>query len=413
MGKYVDQLKTDGYIELFFATRKTGLIYAGKRNITVNLFSNPSCSDEYVIGKEEEDFGILSMYFRDFYYRHSVVETEFGKLDGVVNKTNRSFLLFIPEKCVFIGCKDINEYLSQVFVLEESNSSSIYYRGQSSFQSWLPSLYRHQEWVDSESELNEIVIAKHVDEFSNCTTAIERLIKLKHFNQPSRLLDIVKNPLMALYFACSSAKSNGTDALVAAIFSKKMIPEKNSRNSDTVIELASLSNNRKIKEYEYSNEMCNSNDCQSCVKKELHSIDEKSKKCKNCSFLSFLSEQSHQCKKESGIESYWDDISADKLCQCIIVHPSMNNIRIIHQQGLFILCGFNYKNKYLPPDEYYGFFDNDQCHRVYFRIKKADVSSILFKLDKLGINESQVYFDLEKTIEYERNKVLKNGNNPK
>lgn len=38
--------------------------------------------------------------------------------------------------------------------------------------------------------------------FRNCKTAIEKLEIMQHYGIPIRLLDITRNPLVALYFAC-------------------------------------------------------------------------------------------------------------------------------------------------------------------------------------------------------------------
>ena len=122
-----------------------------------------------------------------------------------------------------------------------------------------------------------------MDEFITCKSTIERLIKLKHFNQPSRLLDIVANPLMALYFACESSVENNSSGIVSAIFSDGK-DEKYTLYSDTVILLSNIS---KV-------------DMKKCFMSIGSEYEDSSKR-------EFLDELSHQSRVEIGIDSYFRD----------------------------------------------------------------------------------------------------------
>lgn len=147
--------------------------------------------------------------------------------------SRRYILIHDFNKCIIEYCSSLTDYLKRVFSLKKDHAGiNIYYRGQASHYSWIPSLYRNDAWVKKEYEMNMKVLSKHVTEFINCHTTIEKLIKLKHYNQPSRLLDIVENPLMALYFACESSKRENSSGMVAAFFQnlqKKSIPSKATR----------------------------------------------------------------------------------------------------------------------------------------------------------------------------------------
>lgn len=154
--------------------------------------------------------------------------------------------IFNKEECEITKCDSVIEYLTKLRDSKMStgvglNYKNKYFRGQASFYSWIPSLFREEEWARNEAVLNARVISRHVAEFKDCHSTIERLIKLKHYNQPSRLFDIVKNPLMALYFACDGGLQNKCDGMVSVLFSSPK-NEKYSVLSDTVIELSAISN---------------------------------------------------------------------------------------------------------------------------------------------------------------------------
>ena len=52
------------------------------------------------------------------------------------------------------------------------------------------------------------MIASYPNFFSDCTTALDYLVVLQHYSFPTRLLDFTENPLVALYMACATEKSD-------------------------------------------------------------------------------------------------------------------------------------------------------------------------------------------------------------
>ena len=383
-----EQLELDGYIEIYYKKIKNS-------DYEYYFYRNPSKKGD--TEKTDLEF-INALLGNQILFNTGSVDFD-GKTYSVKVNKNKSLIRIINnDKCELIECRDINEFLDAIKELKESEpNTNIYFRGQASYYSWIPSLYREDKWIENEFRLNAEVISKHVDEFITCKSTIERLIKLKHFNQPSRLLDIVANPLMALYFACESSVENNSSGIVSAIFSDGK-DEKYTLYSDTVILLSNIS---KV-------------DMKKCFMSIGSEYNDSSKR-------EFLDELSHQSRVEIGIDSYFrDDFNSedkllsdkindalDKLKNCIVIHPELNNPRIIQQQGMFILCGFDVSNsKTLPIESYNNLFLTSDKKRIYFLFSDKAMKNIKAELDSYGINKSQVYFDLEKTIEYEKNKVL-------
>lgn len=421
----IDQLQRDKYIEVYLRSirEKTNLITNNGGVPRFSMYFSPNRTNVQKIKSDDQGFGLLLDWIisswdkskNEINYKNETLIIEF------LDKAKTHIRVSYKDKCEFIECSNVESLLGKISSLSRAHSNqNLYYRGQASHYQWIPSLYREPAWVENEAALNAKVISRHVEDFQDCHTTIEKLIKLKHFNQPSRLYDIVANPLMALFFACESGIRDKSDGMIAIIYSDPS-NEKYSVLSDTVIELSSLSNVSRFQQLNkhciHINNTCRKKDsdkcsCLQCCSQPAKMLQERSFVCEECEenyngcgVSIFLSELAHQCKKESGIESYWDDVTLEKIDQCIVVHPELNNARIIQQQGLFILCGLNSKNPYEPPVSLYTFFgDDNNAKRTFLYIPNDSLHKCNTELIRLGINRSQVYFDLEKTIEFEKEK---------
>lgn len=308
-------------------------------------------------------------------------------LKEILKKENFDFFSFLcyNNEAQFKLIYSLTDYVKNIQdkQLLLSIKNNLFFRGQCLKWAILPSLFREKEWVSSEAKLNEIVISDRPNDFNDCKTPFENLVRLKHYDQPSRLLDLTSSPLNALFFACDSGVKNSEPGIVYYSFSKKD-EEKYSSISDTVTMLTAITKTV--------------NKCSECEIKPCPIKGEPIGECK------LIPEIRYQVKKLSSSDN-WDDLTLDKLDQCIIVRPPMNTNRIVQQHGLFVMCGRNNIDYNLSPVSLENFFmDNGSVSGVV--VPSFLNKAILNELDRFGVNEYYIYGDLEKKIKVEKARVL-------
>lgn len=121
------------------------------------------------------------------------------------------------EKDVYI--ESVVDYLNVLPHNEEFSDTLLdnltLFRGQGN-KEWnlMPSVMRNREdYLNEELYIKEC-IRQYPEEFVNMSK-VDMLIKMQHYGVPTRLLDLTKNPLIALYFACVSETNK--DGVVYAI----------------------------------------------------------------------------------------------------------------------------------------------------------------------------------------------------
>ena len=89
------------------------------------------------------------------------------------------------------------------------------YRGQADSM-WMlnASLTREPKFLKVEADMYYDILSLKPDAFTNDYTVYERLITMQHFGMPTRLMDITRNPLVAIFFACNNKPMENKDGLV-------------------------------------------------------------------------------------------------------------------------------------------------------------------------------------------------------
>lgn len=217
----------------------------------------------------------------------------------------------------------VSKFVEFVVSWKKEGKAPIAFRGQK-YHEWkaVPKIFRPDiGMLDYERESVRDIVAVHPQEFSQDNSMFDRLVRMQHFDLPTRLLDATSNPLVALYFASQEHrlrnKKTGVvtenDGKVFAFF----VP--NSRmsyyDSDKVSCISALANlTPEEKEQVLSN---------------LHmGIDEFNK-------LPAMIKLHHYIGMEK--PHFKAIVDPDHFKRAYYVMPKMSNKRIIAQSGAFII----------------------------------------------------------------------------
>ena len=215
------------------------------------------------------------------------------------------------------------------------------------------------------------MIARSPNDFKECNTTFEKLVKMQHYSLPTRLLDITSNPLVSLFFACKDETQQNMDGRLFRFEIKE--DDIKYYDSDTV----SVVSNTSRRPYTFSIEAIKNLSCSTFNKKGeiqylLHEI---------------RSEKPH----------FSPVIDPKHLEKVFCVRPKLDNPRIIRQEGAFFIFGIN--------------DDKTKCAKFEFEYKsfiinKSEKNKILKQLDALGINESTLFPEIDHVAKHLKEKYF-------
>lgn len=156
--------------------------------------------------------------------------------------------------------KNVTEFIRSINKIKQGRTADeqnniVFYRGQAN-EDWVlaPAIYRKDKDGKSfhrvERLLYQEMLRRNPAAFSEDKTVFERLVRMQHYNLPTRLLDITRNSLVALYFACEDETQKKKDGQVY-IFSEQLENIFSSHNIPEVM----LSNIEEINGLEYFAEL--------------------------------------------------------------------------------------------------------------------------------------------------------------
>lgn len=266
---------------------------------------------------------------------------------------------------------EINKFISKLNIRD-----NLFFRGHSDANySLVPSVYRTPGFKKNESKMYNEILINCPDDFEKCYTHLEKLVKMQHYGLPTRLLDITRNPLVALYFACeSNFETYGELVLISVSEDEIKYPQ-----SDSVSILSSLAT--------FSDEK--QNEFYKLATDTMIDVGEFNKK---------LYKLVHEVKLEK--PAFLAQISKQDILRNYVVYALKNNNRIIKQDGAFVLCGIPNEKNSLENFRY-----REDGKKVIVLLE--DKEKILRELDEFSINRASLFPEVDCVAEYLKNKYIK------
>lgn len=293
-------------------------------------------------------------------------EAKLIEFEGHKNDTD------LPEPVLVdsLTVKSVNSYIEEIFRLSINKNNDIFYRGHADKKEYklVPSLFRkdkfgNYKFLDNENVMfNEMILSNSAD-FSMDTSTLDKLVRMQHYSLPTRLLDITSNPLIALYFACSSASNMGNEGeVIIFAVNKSHIKYFDSDKASCISNLAKLSKEDK-ENIAFDSDVEKFNE-QPVVGRLIHYIREEK-------------------------PFFQPKIVSTDLQDILCIKSKRANSRIHSQSGAFLLFGHE------------AVMNEEGTEDITVkRITITNKQKILNELDALNINDSTVFPYIENTAKY-------------
>lgn len=281
---------------------------------------------------------------------------------------NFGSIIFDSDRVEEYKVENVSGFLA---VLDDySQEKNLYFRGHSKISYELnPSILRTDRLMKNENLIYQELLVNCPNDFKGVNSHVDYLVKMQHYGLPTRLLDITRNPLVALYFACCS---NYFDVGEIVIFSPPKEKIKYT-NSDTVTILASLPL------FSFEDQMQIMDDLYVGKKTTL------------------IQRFVHEIQTEK--PAFENKINVSDVESCFVILPRKDNARIVKQDGAFIICGANnHPNRVI--NEELRLKSEGKNILVFITNKRK----ILKELDLLSINKSTLFPEIDCVSDYIKSK---------
>lgn len=289
-------------------------------------------------------------------------------------------VIFDRDVCALEVVESVESYVREAFLLKgEYEHDMLFYRG----HSWLnyllqPGIKREEHWMKNECVMYQETLVRCAKDFIYCQTHLDYLVEMQHYGLPTRLLDVTENPLVALYFACSTNQSKIGEVLVLCAGAEKVKYAK----SDTVALLAALPT------LSYAEQI-----------KLLHLCENGICEKEDEPYRALAGKLAAEVKSRN--PAFEPRIKKADLLSHIFVTPVRSNQRIMKQEGSFIICGLGKEYGEGSNPDNLRCRDKEGKKRIFVIKNKR---KILNELDVLSINRAGLFPEIDDVAEYIREK---------
>lgn len=260
------------------------------------------------------------------------------------------------------------EYVRRIEIRKESSKFTPFYRGHdTSGHDLQPSLFRTKSNRQHEKNILRELLSIQPSEFASDRGVFENLVRMQHYSLPTRLLDISTNPLVALYFACAT-KQNSDGEVIQINAPSRIVKYFDSDAVSCVANLANLRGNER-------DEL-----------RRTHSSPDLKESDAGKRLLQFI---------RSEKPYFLPEIDRNDINGPFIVKPRLTNRRLLAQQGAFVIFGL----KVTISDV------NDEFSVTRTLVSAKSKKKIISSLDRLGINRSTMFPEIDNTAQYIMDKV--------
>ena len=272
-----------------------------------------------------------------------------------------------------ISIESVSDLLDEIHIL--GIELPLYFRGEQRC-GWQPMSSVFREGLsDVEDKMLIDLASRRPQEMGNASTTLEQLQIAQHYGLKTRLLDITKNPLVALFFACEKDEQYDCEDGRLHIFA---VPESLIKpfNSDAVSVIANFSK-------------LSAHDKQWLLSRDgLHPQRPFSAQYNYNAIMTRLYQKIREEK------THFDErIDMKDLYGVFVVEPQQKDERIHAQAGAFFVSAFKEKFDYQQDMEWngavrpYGYYT--------LRVKSGSKESILNDLKLVGITRQSLFPGLE------------------
>lgn len=264
--------------------------------------------------------------------------------------------------------KSLTGFVQKISKTAPAGGEVLLYRGHSDRGSYklIPSILREDVLRTNEHSILRELVASHPNEFTPDSTTFDRLVRVQHYSLPTRLLDVTLNPLVALFFASDYRADTSGEVIVFRVKKDSV----KFFDSDTVSCIANLAHLKA--------------DEKAGIDFGLADIDEFNGQKPIDRLIQFIrAEKPHFRAK----------IIKDDLKKVVCVKPKKNNPRILAQSGVFLLFGLTDSLETNPVADI-------SIDRII--INKNEKEKIRKELDRMAVNDSTLFPDIEKSAIYIR-----------